>query len=144
MSEYWTLDEMMSKGKKKKGKDKDPESKKDKKKKKDKKEKKSKEVVAVSYSDFLRSNEKGLFIVKTKVEDTTLETYILKSDDFNFPRVALNRGYESYKDWLKRHINDMGSSMNVNKALYASTVKPIDIPKGLLSKIINRSKNPDE
>ena len=147
MAEYWSIEGMLACSNKKKKKDK----KKDKKEKKihDKngkkvKEKKVEENIFVPYSEFLKNGKPGLYIVRSSVDDFKVETYILKSDDFDFPRVALDKKHESYKDWLRRIIEKNGEELNVNKVLYASMCKQIDIPKGFLTKVISASKGEDE
>ena len=98
----------------------------------------------IPYAEFLKNGKEGLYVVKVTVEDTKLETYILKDDNFEFPRVALNKSHDSYKDWLRKKIENLGSEISINKALYSSQVKPMDVPKGFLSKVINLSKSEDD
>ena len=154
MADFWTLEGMMeSTGKKKKKKhDKQKKyeegEKKKKKKDKDKKDKhnesskpSNESTSYVPYSEFLKEADEGIYVVKAMVDDLKLETYIIKDDNFEFPRVALNKSRDSYKDWLRKKIETHDSDMNVNKVLYASRVKKINIPDGLLSKIINLSKD---
>lgn len=158
MGEYWTLEGMYDSKKKKKNKDKkyDEKEKKNKDKKKKSKEKdknknktsnniKRQETpdVYLPYSEFLKNSDKGLFMVKVIVGDIKFETYVIKSDEFEFPRVALSKSSDSYKDWLKKKLDSIDSELNVNKVLYASTVKRIDIPIGLLAKIIKNSGDED-
>ena len=147
MAEYWSIEGMLACSNKKKKKDK----KKDKKDKKDhdKKSKKVKEIkpeenIFVPYSEFLKNGKPGLYIVRSAVEDFKVETYVLKTDDFDFPRVALDKRHESYKDWLKRIIEKNEENLNVNKVLYASMCKQIEIPKGFLTKVVSASKSEDE
>ena len=168
-SNYWTLDGMMDSGKKKKkkeskekkhGKEKDKDKKKKKKTKganstlenhscysiikADKKCQPSNNSVYVPYADFLKNDGEGIYVVRALVGDTKLETYIIKSDEFEFPRIALSKSGDSYKDWLRKKLESMDSDVNVNKILYGSSVKKMEVPKGFLAKVIKNSKSSDE
>lgn len=160
---YWTLDGMMDSGKKKKTKEtKEKKHGKDKEKDKKKKKKGKKEVFTSSeiakakrencmdegymnYADFLKTEGEGLFIVKAFIgEDIEIETYIIKSKEFEFPRVALLDSGDSYKVWLNKELARRNLVVTVNKVLYGSKVKRIKVPKGFLNQVIEKSMVDDE
>lgn len=156
MGEFWTLEGMYS-GKKNNGKD--SKQKKLEKKEKEKKKKKKNhddnqkgsakhskkneinifEGDPVTYGNFLKSNAEGLFKVKTEIEGEKVSTYIIKSSDTTFPKVALESTDTDYKDWLKEKIESMDCDENINKILYNSKVVKVKLPNDLLAKIIRAS-----
>lgn len=143
MGDYWTLEGMLedSSGKDKKKKKEKEKSKGEKKKSNNVKTeiKICQTEKLIPYEDFLRNkNMHGLYVIHSSFDDEKIETYIIKDEEFDFPRVVLTD--KNFKIWLKEYMDDEGSTMNVNKVMYASTVKKIDIPKGLLKCLIKHSR----
>lgn len=96
---------------------------------------------AVSYSEFLKNSEDGLYEATSNLCGKEVVCYIIKSDEFEFPRVALSKDGDTYKDWLRKKIENLETDINVNKVLYGSLVSKIEIPEGFLKKLIKVTNN---
>lgn len=135
MGEYWTIDGMLEatgkKKKDKKGKDKD-------KKQKDNKDSKpeKKSETKMSYSELLKTGAEGLYVANTQIDNSDVECCIIKSKEFQYPKVAISEDGLSYKDWLAERIKSKESNMNVNKAMYNSTVRQVNVPKRFVHQLV--------
>ena len=135
---YWTIDGILD-SKKKKGK-KDKEGKKDKVKvtKENSKKNQDTDTKGMTYSELLKAGAEGLYVAETKIDDDKVETCIIKSKEFQYPKVAISDDAISYKDWLAEKIKDRESNMNVNKAMYNSKVRKVDVPKRFVHQLIEK------
>ena len=134
MGDFWTIDGLQEEKTKKKNK-KGNGSNKPEKNNEGKKEKTSK---GMTYSELLKTGANGLYVASTKIDDEDIECCIIKSKEFQYPKVAISSDAISYKDWLAKKIKNLDSDMNVNKAMYNSSVRKVDVPNKFVNQLVDK------
>ena len=68
----------------------------------------------MTYSELLKAGAEGLYVAETKIDDDKVETCIIKSKEFQYPKVAISDDAISYKNFLRKFTTDEETIAKIN------------------------------